>query len=1093
MKIKKIAFLLSITFILLGVYCGYGYVQNFEHVPNEDIVKISSPQQENTASYKVTHYFQKLDGTYEEEQESYTGVIGSAVEVAFKTVVGFSADTNNMNNVTTLVLSEDSEENNLKLFYIRKTFNVVIKNNNKNYGSIKYIDGTDVPTVVSIKFGESIYVEDKTLVVGSKKIVGKPANSSAQYDYYFDNWDLSALKLDDEGKFTINNEYFSNYSVSCSFGAKIREYNVSWVSEGKVLLKETYKYGETPVYSGSTPVKEKDQQYTYQFSNWSPSVKEVSGDVVYTAEFSKTVNYYKVTFEIYDANLKYGSLSLSNKSFDVPYGTVIIYNPSEPNKIKIGNNIIIATPSNNTSQYEYSFEFWEYETAEITKDITVKAKFKRIEKTYTVLWISEKEVIEVDSNQAYGSIPTYDGKAPTKPSTNEFSYKFTGWSPVISSVTKNVSYYAQYEQSVNTYTVKWEVENVIIETDNAVPYGSMPTFDGETPSKQGGENYYFVFEGWYKDITEVTENVTYTAIFSRWYTTNTVENESRVVINSSGLRTDVVFEVEELGVNRTFILPKDMETVLIFKASLKKDNIDYVCEEEVQVVVDLKNKFDSNRIYHVYMNIDGDIIEPKITMEGSKIMFNTTEIGSFVIYTEIIKEVKLLWLIITLSALIVVEAFIFYFVIVRKYRSYKRQIELSKVNSNLIIPMVLIIRYVTASNLVPSIILGVLFLGVTGFLIYCVFKLKQMKASIPSEEEDFIYIPTHDEEDTDIETCPVYTGPKRDTSKQRKQTYYDTPYRPIYYYQPIPIYQPGVINVETDDENDDEIIIEDGEIVRVHYKRSFMSRIIQGTKEIQDYYTILRNEIAAYSRLKSRVGWEHESIYTSRETIVLIKVKSDTLCVFLALDPSKYNKSKINFGDVGKIKKYKNVPMLIKIQEQKDLEDVIKLIDQICKKNKITKDESGNEDYHYEFRTDKELIDEGLIKEVKTYSQPVEEEKKDILTDDMIRAEINVSEAKEALTDEQALALIETTENEEKPMGNKKTIVNIGTLSRFFEANEVVNIETLKNKKIVSKDTGYVKILASGVLDKPLIVEANSYSIDAVKMILLTGGKVKKI
>ena len=369
-----------------------------------------------------------------------------------------------------------------------------------------------------------------------------------------------------------------------------------------------------------------------------------------------------------------------------------------------------------------------------------------------------------------------------------------------------------------------------------------------------------------------------------------------------------------------------------------------------------------------------------------------------------------------------------------------------------------------------------------------------MKKLIPEEEEDFIYIPVHSEEESDIETCPVYTGPKRDFSKTPKQTYYDTPYRPIYYYQPIPVYQQAGLNVELDEDvNDDEIIIEDGEIVRVHYKRSFMSRIIQGTKEIQDYYTRLRNEISAYSKLKSRLGWEHESIYTSRETIVLIKVKSDMLCVFLALDPSKYNKAKINFGDVGKIKKYKNVPMLIKVQTEKDLEDVIKLIDQICKKNKLQKDELGNEDYHYEFRTDRELIEEGLIKEVKTYSQHTENTEEEILTEDMIRSEINVTDAKQALSDEQALSLIETIESDVKQIGNKKTIVNIGTLSRFYEANETVNLDTLKTKKIVSKDTGYVKILASGILDKPLIVEANGYSIDAVKMILLTGGKVRKI
>ena len=168
-------------------------------------------------------------------------------------------------------------------------------------------------------------------------------------------------------------------------------------------------------------------------------------------------------------------------------------------------------------------------------------------------------------------------------------------------------------------------------------------------------------------------------------------------------------------------------------------------------------------------------------------------------------------------------------------------------------------------------------------------------------------------------------------------------------------------------------------------------------------------------------------------------------------------------------------------------------ISQICKKNKLIKETVGNEDYHYEFRTDKELIEEGLIKEVKTYSGKIEEVEEEILTEDMIRSEINVSDAKEALTDEQALALIETIESvEDKSIGNKKTIVNIGTLSRFFEPNDTVDLSSLKAKKIISKDTGYVKILASGVLDKPLNVVANSYSIDAVKMILLTGGKVTK-
>ena len=47
--------------------------------------------------------------------------------------------------------------------------------------------------------------------------------------------------------------------------------------------------------------------------------------------------------------------------------------------------------------------------------------------------------------------------------------------------------------------------------------------------------------------------------------------------------------------------------------------------------------------------------------------------------------------------------------------------------------------------------------------------------------------------------------------------------------------------------------------------------------------------------------------------------------------------------------------------------------------------------------------------------------------------------------------------------------------------------------KLIPKNVGSLKILARGVLDKPLNVEAQDFSLDAVKMIVLTGGKAIKI
>ena len=51
-------------------------------------------------------------------------------------------------------------------------------------------------------------------------------------------------------------------------------------------------------------------------------------------------------------------------------------------------------------------------------------------------------------------------------------------------------------------------------------------------------------------------------------------------------------------------------------------------------------------------------------------------------------------------------------------------------------------------------------------------------------------------------------------------------------------------------------------------------------------------------------------------------------------------------------------------------------------------------------------------------------------------------------------------------------------------------INSLKDKKLIDKNVCFVKVLARGIIDKPLIVKAQDFSLDAAKMIQLTGGKV---
>lgn len=108
---------------------------------------------------------------------------------------------------------------------------------------------------------------------------------------------------------------------------------------------------------------------------------------------------------------------------------------------------------------------------------------------------------------------------------------------------------------------------------------------------------------------------------------------------------------------------------------------------------------------------------------------------------------------------------------------------------------------------------------------------------------------------------------------------------------------------------------------------------------------------------------------------------------------------------------------------------------------------------------------------------------------------VTVTKAENEMTDEKAQSLIETVSKIQSklPKGDKKAIVNIDTLSKCFNENDTVDLNSLISKNLVSKKTGYVKVLGRGVLDKPLIVEANDFTVNAVKMILLTGGRVVQI
>ena len=91
-----------------------------------------------------------------------------------------------------------------------------------------------------------------------------------------------------------------------------------------------------------------------------------------------------------------------------------------------------------------------------------------------------------------------------------------------------------------------------------------------------------------------------------------------------------------------------------------------------------------------------------------------------------------------------------------------------------------------------------------------------------------------------------------------------------------------------------------------------------------------------------------------------------------------------------------------------------------------------------------------------------------------------------------AAAIIVEGSAQRKPTG-KKGIINVDTLSANFASGYVITIQSLRDKKLIEPGVKQVKLLARGKLDKVLHVELQDYSLEAVKMVIATGGTVKRV
>ena len=305
-----------------------------------------------------------------------------------------------------------------------------------------------------------------------------------------------------------------NVEYRAYFTSATRTYTITWKNEdGSVIDTTEVAYNVMPTHDDAT--KEATAEYSYTFAGWTPELAAVTGDAAYTATFTSAKRSYTITWKNDDGTV-IGTDTLE-------YGTT----PSHADPSKAA-----------TAQYTYTFTGWTPEIATVTGDATYTATYSGTTNTYEIVWKNwDDTVLETDAAVPFGETPSYDGATPAKAATAQYTYEFAGWTPTVTTVSGSATYTATYNKSVRQYTIRFVNEDGTVLQSKSTDYGVTPAYEGDIPSKTETAQYTYAFSKWSPDIVAVTEDATYTAVYTSTVRSYTItwKNDDGTVIGTDTL------------------------------------------------------------------------------------------------------------------------------------------------------------------------------------------------------------------------------------------------------------------------------------------------------------------------------------------------------------------------------------------------------------------------------------------------------------------------------------------------------------------------------------------------------------------------------
>ena len=233
------------------------------------------------------------------------------------------------------------------------------------------------------------------------------------------------------------------------------------------------------------------------------SIPDLEGDLTLYAKFSANEYTYKFVSNdevIKEEKAKYGST---------------IYYPENPTK-------------NEDDGYKYEFAGWDKEDTILKEDIVFNALFNEIVKEYTVKFIVDGVTVK-EEKLPYNSTIAFPND-PTKDSTDEYSYKFTGWDNDTTVLLKDEVFNAEFEE-VQRFTYTFIDSDGKVLKEEIADSGSEIIYP-DAPTKESDEKFDYEFIGWDLDDKILTDDIIFEAMFSsklRKYTYKFIDDNGEVL------------------------------------------------------------------------------------------------------------------------------------------------------------------------------------------------------------------------------------------------------------------------------------------------------------------------------------------------------------------------------------------------------------------------------------------------------------------------------------------------------------------------------------------------------------------------------------